>query len=76
MLLFVAGSLSGSMVRVRVEPAGRSVLPVKIGLPEIAVVRVLMASTGPILSRLRVAVAVVVMPVSVTEALTVRLPST
>ena len=48
MLLFVAGSLSGSMVMVRVEPGRRSVLPVKVGLPEIAVAKVLIAIAGPV----------------------------
>ena len=75
-MLFVAGSLSGSMVTVSVEPAGRSVVPVKVGVPEMAFGSVLIEMEGAVLSKETTAVSVEVTLFTVTEAVTVRLPST
>lgn len=68
--------MSGSMVMVSVDPTGRSDVPVKVGLPEIATGSVLMATVGALLSSKTEAVFVEVMLFTVTAAVTVRLPST
>ena len=60
---------------VSVEPAGRSVVPVKVGFPEIATGRVLMVMAGAVLSSETVAVSVDVMLLTITDAVTVKLPS-
>jgi len=64
------------MVTVSVEPAGRSVVPVKVGFPEIAVGNVLMVMLGAVLSSATTAVSVEVTLLTVTVAVTVRFPST